>query len=236
MNSSLVKTSCRGFPVSAETTSAMRSLPSTKASRTRRRTRARAAKSSAAQRACTSRARATAVATASRSATGYSATRAPVAGLRISIVRRTSGSSTGLAPWAMGAPPRRHRRGSPRTGSTSCAEHRYLRCDGSRPLRKCRETRRREIVAVEGERLLQAHGVHEGERRAVRRLARVVADVHDATPAGLHESPSRDASRTGYPPPYDVDEQRMALRCALPACTQTDQIIGRHWTGSGVRG
>src|SRR6266550_4287495 len=191
MNSSLVKTSCRGFPVSVVTTSAMPALPATKASRTRRRTRARAAKSSAAQRACTSRARATAVATASRSATGYSATRAPVAGLWISIVRRTSGSSTGLAPCAMGAPPRRHRRGSPRTGSTSCAEHRYLRCDGSRPLRKCRETRRREIVAVE-----QLPG----------RLARVVADVHDATPAGLHESPSRKRGRLCRPldSPYSI--------------------------------
>src|SRR5436309_3690260 len=119
IRSSLVKTSCRGLPVSPETTSAMRSLPSMKASRTRLRMRARSTKSSATQRACASRARATAAATASRSAIGYSATRAPVAGLRISIVRRTSGSSTGLAPWAMEHLLRSEIRGSRGAGSTT---------------------------------------------------------------------------------------------------------------------
>jgi len=94
-------TSCRGFPVSPETTSQMRSFPSMKRSRTVRRMRARSANPRAAHGAWASRARATAAATVSRSETGYSARRAPVAGLLTSIVRRT-GASPRNAPWAMG--------------------------------------------------------------------------------------------------------------------------------------
>src|SRR5207244_12213919 len=110
-------TSCRGFPVSPETTSQMWSFSSTKRSRTFRRLLPRSAKPSAAQRAWASRARATAAVTASRSATGYSARRAPVAGLVTGIVRRT-GTSLMDAPWAMGGPPRTEIRGTQAARST----------------------------------------------------------------------------------------------------------------------